>query len=87
MKRALSAMIAGTALMLPAVALAGHTDWNYDENYEYWSMEECEEAIAEQRRAMTYGVRGKERGQFNKAFNQRYQCEESENGYMIKDYG
>jgi hypothetical protein len=88
MKRALISLAAGFALMLPGAAIASHTDWNYNSDYEYETMEDCEEALAEQRRMMTMGVRGRDRGQFNKDFNQRYQCEESEYGmgYMIKDY-
>jgi hypothetical protein len=86
MKRALTSLIAVAALTLPGAALADHTDWQYDMTYEYETEEDCEEALAEQRRMMTMGVRGRERGQFNKDFNQRYQCEESENGYMIEDY-
>jgi hypothetical protein len=87
MKRPLISLAAGLALMLPGAALASHTDWNYNSDYEYETMEDCEAALAEQRRMMTMDVRGRERGQFNKDFNQRYQCEESDDGmgYMIMD--
>jgi hypothetical protein len=58
------------------------------------SEEDCEEARAEERRRQSMDLRGRERGQFNKAFNQRFQCEQTEGGmttttrddeFMIED--
>ena len=44
----------------------------------YSSMEECDAARAEFRRNETEGVRGNERGMFNKNFNSNYRCEQTE---------
>jgi hypothetical protein len=76
---------------MPTAGLANHP-WL---SQTYTSEESCEEARAAERRSQSENLRGKERGMFNQAFNQRYQCEQtagmstsstSDDRYMIMDY-
>lgn len=90
MKRFMTALVASAALCIPSVAVAGHLAIDpllLEQTFE--TEEDCEEALAQARRdgraAQDYEP-GKERGQFNKDFNQRYDCEEQEDGmFMIVD--
>jgi hypothetical protein len=79
MKKIITTAIVSATLCFPSVALAqtmpqdgSFTSEDFD------SMEDCEEARAEERRDQSMDLRGRERGQFNKAFNQRFQCDQTE---------
>lgn len=93
MRKIITTLFVTAALCTPSVALAGH---GYDTDLDpevmdmtFDSEEECEEELAQQRRALRaeYGYQGRDRGQSNKAFNQRYSCEydEEEDAFVIED--
>lgn len=90
MKKIMTALIASAALCLPSVASADPFDDSVfdddlmtiamtisgdDESFD--TEEECEERLAEIRRASDPDP-GRERGQFNKAFNQMFDCTDSD---------
>jgi hypothetical protein len=79
MRNKIVVALASAALCFPSLALANTMPQggSFTEE-EFDSEEECEEARAEERREQSEGLRGRERGQFNKAFNQRFQCEQTE---------
>ena len=89
MKKLFTSTVLSAALCIPAAAMADHTNIP-QELYaaEYESMEDCEDALAHvrnmERKSGEY--EGRERGQYNKAFNTRYECAETDWGtYMIHD--
>ena len=88
MRKLVASIAATTALCLPAIASAKHTDIPMSMmTMEYGSMEECEDALAEYRNMQRKArYKGREAGMYNKDFNARYQCVEMQDGmYMIDD--
>ena len=91
--RKITALFVSVALCTPAAVLA--QDYNTDlldsELFatEFTSEEECEDALAQARRDLRAENEyiGRDRGQSNKAFNQRYECvdEEDDGTYVIVD--
>jgi hypothetical protein len=88
--RKLTAIGIGLALCTPSVGLA--QDFNTDLldtallTAEFDTLEDCEDALAQARRDLRAenDYVGRDRGQSNKAFNQRYQCEEDdESGLFV----
>jgi hypothetical protein len=95
MKKIITTAIISATLCFPSVAVAQTMPegGSFTED-QFRSMEACEEARAEERRDQSMDLRGRERGQFNKAFNQRFQCEQTAGGstssttddrFMIED--
>ena len=79
MRKSVTAAIASAMLCVPTVSLANTMPQSGQFTMEeFESEEECEEARAEERRRQSEGLRGRDRGMFNKAFNQRFQCEQTE---------
>lgn len=89
MKKLVASILVSAALCVPTAALANHTNIPselYDAEYD--TMEDCEDALAQfrnmERKSGEY--EGRDRGQYNKAFNARYECAETDWGtYMIHD--
>ena len=88
MRKTLISLVASAALCAPSAAMADHFNIPSDVMMaEYDSEEDCEDALAQvrnmERKSGEY--RGRERGRYNKDFNARYQCTETEDGtYMIE---
>jgi GTPase involved in cell partitioning and DNA repair len=88
MKRVMTSMIVGAAMMMPSVALSAPSGtMDYDVMVDgpmgtFETEEECEEFLADQRNMMSMemNLRGREKGQFNRQFNRENQCEEMEDG-------
>ena len=89
MKKFATSMFVAAALCMPSAALADHALSDptlLGETVE--SEDACEDALAEDRnmQRMSGEYEGRERGDFNKRFNARYDCEETRNGkFMIED--
>ena len=91
MRKVLTSLIVTAALCAPGPALANHTAIDpmlMDMMFE--TQEDCEDALAMERqsnRADQNYAPGRERGQYNKAFNARYDCEydDQSDTYMIVD--
>jgi hypothetical protein len=89
MRKFVTSVLVSAALCVPTAAMADHTNIPADLYMEeYETMEDCEDALAQvrnmERKSGEY--EGRERGQYNKAFNARYECEETDWGtYMIED--
>jgi hypothetical protein len=91
--RKITALFVSAALCTPAAVLA--QDYNTDLldaellTTEFTSQDECEDALAQARRDLRAENEyvGRDRGQSNKAFNQRYECVdgESDGTYVIVD--
>jgi hypothetical protein len=73
MKKSFTVALAGAVLCIPTVGMANHTFTSQV----FTSEESCEEARAAERRRQSEDLRGRERGMFNQAFNQRYMCEQT----------
>jgi hypothetical protein len=91
MRKVVLSTIAMVSLAVPSFAAANH--YNVPREVmmmEYDSEEDCEDALAMVRNAerMSGRYEGRERGMYNKAFNARYQCVETDDDmWMIEDYG
>jgi len=89
----LAAMIVGVALCTPTVGVAQQYNTDISDatviTTEYDSLEACEAALAQARRDLRdqYQYTGRDRGQSNKAFNQRYQCsyDDEADAYIVSD--
>jgi hypothetical protein len=82
--RKLTAVCVGLALSTPSVGLAQDYDTDLLDTAlltaEFDTLDDCEDALAQSRRDLRAenDYVGRDRGQSNKAFNQRYQCEEDD---------